>query len=69
MILGLGGSVPSMTCSQFDGNSPQLWKNNFEEYFEVYGVHPKNWVRVAGLNFFWECSILASVYGVQICGC
>lgn len=47
-----------MLCPQFDGDSRQLWKSNYEEYFEVYGVHPRNWVRVAGLNFtsnvvFW----------------
>lgn len=66
---GIGGNVPPMSCPQFNGDSPQLWKSNCEEYFEVYGVHPKNWVRVAGLNFtgnaaFWLQSVRSKLVGV-----
>lgn len=66
---GIGGNVPPMSCPQFNGDSRQLWKSNCEEYFEVYGVHPKNWVRVAGLNFtgnaaFWLQSVRSKLVGV-----
>nr|XP_025875985.1 uncharacterized protein LOC4347143 isoform X1 [Oryza sativa Japonica Group]XP_025875986.1 uncharacterized protein LOC4347143 isoform X1 [Oryza sativa Japonica Group]XP_025875987.1 uncharacterized protein LOC4347143 isoform X1 [Oryza sativa Japonica Group] len=66
---GIGGNVPPMSCPQFNGDSRQLWKSNCEEYFEVYGVHPKNWVCVAGLNFtgnaaFWLQSVRSKLVGV-----
>lgn len=67
---GISGHVPPMSCPHFDGDSPQLWKSNCEEYFEVYGVHPRNWVRVAGLNFsgiaaFWLQSMRSKLVGIS----
>lgn len=67
---GIGGSVPPMSCPQFDGDNPQMWKCNCEEYFEVYGINPKHWVRVAGLNFtgnaaFWLQSMRSKLVEVS----
>lgn len=68
--MGISGHVPPMSCPQFNGDSPQMWKSNCEEYFEIYGVHPRNWVRVAGLNFtgnatFWLQSIRSTLVGLS----
>jgi hypothetical protein len=65
----ISGNVPPMCCPQFDGDNPQMWKSNCEEYLEIYGVHPRNWVRVAGLNFsgnaaFWLQSMRPKLVGV-----
>ena len=35
----------------FDGDNPQFWKSKCEKYFDVYGVQPDLWVRVATLHF------------------
>lgn len=40
--LNLGNSVPPMTCPQFNGENPQMWKANCEVYFDVYGISPSN---------------------------
>ncbi|KAG8043286.1 hypothetical protein GUJ93_ZPchr0216g11336 [Zizania palustris] len=42
--------LPAMSCPQFDGDSPQMWISNCETYFETYGIHPSNWVRLATLG-------------------
>lgn len=38
--LTANGSLPPMPCPQFDGDNPQMWKENCEAYFDTYGVHP-----------------------------
>uniref|UniRef100_A0A453HQ76 Retrotransposon gag domain-containing protein n=1 Tax=Aegilops tauschii subsp. strangulata TaxID=200361 RepID=A0A453HQ76_AEGTS len=40
-----------MDFPSFDGENPQFWKTRCEKYFDVYGVAPELWVRVATLNF------------------
>lgn len=52
------GSLPPMPCPQFDGDNPQMWRENCEAYFDTYGVNPSHWVRITTLNFignapFW----------------
>lgn len=47
----LGSSLPPMTCPQFNGDNPQMWRANCEVYFDVYGIPPSNWVKIATLNF------------------
>nr|XP_025877658.1 uncharacterized protein LOC9271356 [Oryza sativa Japonica Group]XP_025877659.1 uncharacterized protein LOC9271356 [Oryza sativa Japonica Group] len=65
-----GGNVPPMSCPQFDGENTQLWRDNCEIYFDVYGVHPANWVKVALLNFtgnasFWLQSVRHQMVGIS----
>lgn len=65
----LGSSLPPMTCPQFSGDNPQMWRANCEVYFDVYGVLPSNWVKVATLNFvgntaFWLQSVTNQLIGI-----
>lgn len=46
-----------------------MWKANCEQYFDVYGIHPRNWVKVATLNFsrnaaFWLQSVRQTLLGI-----
>lgn len=43
--------LPKLDFPQFDGENPQFWKTICEKYFDVYGVQPDLWVRVATLHF------------------
>lgn len=66
---GIYGSVPPMTCPQFNGDNPQMWRANCEVYFDVYGILPQNWVKVATLNFcgnaaFWLQSVRNQLIGI-----
>lgn len=68
-FVDLSASIPPMTCPQFDGNNPQMWKSNCEQYFDVYGIQPVHWVKVATLNFtgnaaFWLQSIRKQLVGI-----
>lgn len=69
----ISGSVPPMICPQFSGDNPQMWKSNCEQYFDVYGIHPNNWVKIATLNFvgnaaFWLQSIRSQLIGITWSG-
>lgn len=73
---GVAGSLPLMSCPQFNEENPQMWRANCEVYFDVYGVLPSNWVKVATLNFvgnaaFWLQSVRNQLIGVtwhDLCG-
>lgn len=65
----LSTSLPPMTCPKFDGENPQMWKSNCEQYFDIYGINPMHWVKVATLNFsgnatFWLQSIRSQIMGI-----
>ena len=65
----ISGSVPPMICPQFNGENPLMWKSNCEQYFNVYGTHPSNWVKIATLNFlgnaaFWLQSVRSQIEGI-----
>lgn len=67
--VGLTGGVAPMTCPKFDGDNPIMWKVNCESYFDLYGIHPINWVKVATLNFtgnaaFWLQAVRSQLEGV-----
>lgn len=47
----LSSCLPPMTCPKFDGENPQMWKCDCEQYFDVYGIPSQHWVKVATLNF------------------
>lgn len=58
-----------MTCPQFNGDNPHMWRANCEVYFDVYGILPQNWVKVATLNFcgnaaFWLQSVRNQLIGI-----
>uniref|UniRef100_A0A453EKP7 Retrotransposon gag domain-containing protein n=1 Tax=Aegilops tauschii subsp. strangulata TaxID=200361 RepID=A0A453EKP7_AEGTS len=40
-----------MDFPSFDGDNPQFWRSRCDKYFDVYGVQPDLWVRVATLHF------------------
>lgn len=66
---GIAGSLLPMTCPQFNGENPQTWRANCEVYFDVYGILPANWVKIATLNFvgnaaFWLQSVRNQLIGV-----
>jgi hypothetical protein len=42
---------PKMEFPKFDGESPRLWRDQCEVFFEVYAVHPSLKTRFATLNF------------------
>lgn len=44
-------SLPKLHFPVFDGENPQFWKTRCEKYFDVYGVQPEFWVRVATHHF------------------
>lgn len=65
----LGSSLPLMSCPQFSGDNPQMWRAICEVYFDVYGILPSSWVKVATLNFtgnaaFWLQSVRNQLIGV-----
>lgn len=42
---------PKMDFPKFDGTNPRLWRDQCENYFEVYAVHHSLKTRFAALNF------------------
>ena len=44
-------SLPNLDFPAFDGENPQFWRTRCEKYFDVYGVQPDLWVRIATLHF------------------
>lgn len=68
--VGFSGAVPPMLCPQFSGDSPQMWRANCEQYFDLYGILPANWVKIATLNFvgnaaFWLQSVRTQLGGIS----
>lgn len=43
--------LPKVSFPQFDGDRPQLWKANYESYFDMYEVELTVWVKTASLDF------------------
>lgn len=69
----LSGTIPPMTCPQFSGDNPQMWKVNCEQYFDVYGIRQAHWVKIATLNFsgnaaFWLQSVRNQMQGITWVG-
>lgn len=58
--------MPRIEFPKFDGRSPKMWQKKCESYFELYGVPPHMWIKLATLNFtgaadFWLQSVDKSV--------
>lgn len=44
------GSLPNMKFPQFDGDNPQLWMSSAQDYFDMYSVGERLWVKVARMH-------------------
>ena len=51
LLTGWWQAHPSITCPQFSGENPNLWKTMCEQYFQMFGILPSFWVPMAALNF------------------
>lgn len=43
--------LPKFNFPTYDGDTTKLWISQAEDYFDMYGVPPRLWVRVAGMHF------------------
>lgn len=43
--------LPKFQFLAYDGDTTKLWISQAEDYFEMYGVPPRLWVKVAGMHF------------------
>jgi hypothetical protein len=45
------GNLPKLHFPSFDGENPKLWKSRCEDYFLMYSVDPRVWIKVASMQF------------------
>jgi hypothetical protein len=45
------GQLPKVPFPTFDGDNPKLWQTRCEDYFTMYVVDPRVWIRVATMQF------------------
>jgi hypothetical protein len=45
------GSLPKLNFPSFDGENPKLWMTRCEDYFLMYSVDPRMWIKVASMQF------------------
>jgi hypothetical protein len=45
------GQLPKVPFPTFDGDNPKLWQTRCEQYFTMYAVDPRVWIRVATMQF------------------
>jgi hypothetical protein len=45
------GQLPRVSFPPFDGDNPRLWQTHCENYFAMYEVHPRVWIKVATMHF------------------
>jgi hypothetical protein len=55
-------AFPQLDFPKFDGTNPKLWIKQCDTYFYLYAIPPKNWVKLATINFkgsaaFWMQTI------------
>lgn len=43
--------LPKFNFPTYDGDTTKLWITQAEDYFDMYGVPPHLWVKVAGMHF------------------
>jgi hypothetical protein len=43
--------LPKFNFPTYDGDTTKLWITQAEDYFDMYGVPPRLWVKVAGMHF------------------
>jgi hypothetical protein len=45
------GQLPKVPFPPFDGDNPKLWQTRCEDYFTMYSVDPRVWIRIATMHF------------------
>jgi hypothetical protein len=45
------GRLPKMNFLIYEGEYTRLWVQQAEDYFEMYDVSPRRWVKVSRMNF------------------
>ncbi|XP_072151238.1 uncharacterized protein [Setaria viridis] len=58
------GKLPKLQFPVFEGDNPKLWLSRCEDYFEMYRVDPKIWVKVAVMQF--EVSSAAARWALSV---
>ena len=44
------GKLPRLNFPSFDGENPKLWQKRCEDYFAMYGVSHRVWIKVATMS-------------------
>lgn len=57
--------LPKLDFPKFDGDNPCLWKDQCEQYFEVYAINDILKPRFAALNFVGGCGSLIAISWVE----
>lgn len=39
-----------MNFPEFDGENPKLWQSRCENYFDMFGIDPSMWIKVASMH-------------------
>ncbi|XP_020401789.1 uncharacterized protein [Zea mays] len=50
-IAPLLGQLPKVPFPTFDGDNPKLWQKRCADYFSMYSVDPRAWIRIATMHF------------------
>jgi hypothetical protein len=45
------GGLPKLQFPSFDGENPKLWQSRCEDYFHMYSVDPRMWIKIASMQF------------------
>jgi hypothetical protein len=45
------GKLPRLNFPSFDGENPKLWQKRCEDYFAMYGVSHRVWIKVVTMSF------------------
>ena len=48
--------LPKMDFPIFYGEDPKLWLNRCDDYFDMYSVEPRQWIRCAMMKMTWAVS-------------
>jgi hypothetical protein len=51
------GNLPKLHFPSFDGGNPKLWQTRCEDYFLMYSVDPRMWIKVASMQFVGPATI------------
>jgi hypothetical protein len=51
------GNLPKLHFPSFDGGNPKLWQTRCEDYFLMYSVDPRMWIKVASMQFVGPAAI------------
>lgn len=57
LLSNLGQTAPTVLFPLFNGENPNLWKTQAEQYFAMFNIHESFWVPMAILNFTGSAGI------------